>query len=39
MVRAIDYNWRRMLDDSKESTFFNEQDNLFNHIKTHVFLC
>ena len=36
MVRAIDYNWRRMLDDSKESTFFNEQDNLFNHIKTHV---
>ena len=36
MVRAIDYNWRRMLDDSKESTFINEQDNLFNHIKTHV---
>jgi len=36
MIRAIDYNWRRMLDDSKETTFIHEQNNLFNHIKNNV---
>ena len=36
MVRAIDFNWRRMLDDSQESTFTETQPNLFTHIKQHV---
>jgi GTP-binding protein EngB required for normal cell division len=36
MVRSIDFNWRRMLDDSQESTFLNTQNNIFNHVKQHV---
>jgi GTP-binding protein EngB required for normal cell division len=36
MVRAIDFNWRRMLDDSQESTFTETQPTLFTHIKQHV---
>jgi len=36
MVRSIDFNWRRMLDDSKESTFTRDGINLFSHIKQFV---
>ena len=36
MVRAIDFNWRRMLDDSKESTFLNTGTDIFTHIKHNV---
>ncbi len=36
MVRSIDFNWRRMLDDSKEYTFLHSDNNLFSHIKNHV---
>lgn len=35
----VDYNWRRMLDDSKESTIREKSafvDNVFEHIKHHV---
>ena len=36
MVRAIDFNWRRMLDDSKETTFTPNTSDLFTHIKHNV---
>ena len=36
MVRSIDFNWRRMLDDSKETTFTNDFTDIFTHIKYNV---
>jgi len=36
MVRAIDFNWRRMLDDSQESSASTTQKSLFSHIKEYV---
>ena len=38
MFSHIDYHWRRMLDDSKESIVNNitTENNLFNYIKNHV---
>jgi len=38
MMSHIDYHWRRMLDDSKESIVNNAtaENNLFSYIKSHV---
>jgi len=38
MISHIDYHWRRMLDDSKESIVNNTatENNLFSYIKNHV---
>lgn len=38
MISHIDYNWRRMLDDSKESIVncATSDINLYNYIKNHV---
>jgi hypothetical protein len=38
MISHVDYHWRRMLDDSKESVVNNVtgDNNLFSYIKNHV---
>ena len=38
MISYVDYHWRRMLDDSKESVVndITTNNNLFNYIKSNV---
>ena len=39
MTMSIDYNWRRMLDDTKESTIREKNmfsENVFDHIRNNV---
>jgi len=39
IVHSIDYNWRRMLDDSKESAIYEKSSfpyNLYDHIRANV---
>ena len=39
MTMVIDYNWRRMLDNSKESSIYedvSDECDLFQHVKNHI---
>ena len=38
MARTVDYNWRRMFDDSKESILYRDESNqsIFEHLKWNV---
>ena len=39
IVHSVDYNWRRMLDDSKESAIYEKSSfpyNLYDHIRENV---
>ena len=39
IIHSIDYNWRRMLDDSKESAIYEKSSfpyNLYEHIRHYV---